>query len=265
MKTKVDLQNPNRHKTKIFLNRGLLVAVVVQAAMLAAAVPVYASSITWGAIHGISGDNDVSTNGSLVGAFNLGGPAVNSTVINGVNFTGLTVTGQSNVTSGNFNLNIAAGTFQSATITPAVPPYSTLSAAYREMLSTPAGDFTTPFTLTMSGLTAGLTYEFQWWSNSSGAFTSNTTATAGNAVVLNCNTTGLSGGLGQYVIGTFVADSAMQQIIFGSDFQSVLNGFQLRQLDGIGVPETGSMLVLLGGVLLGLAAAHRKTGSVRST
>lgn len=172
--------------------------------VVAVASPAHAGIITWGAPTNISGDTDVSTNGTLVGAFNIGGPGVGSTTVNGVTFTGLALTGSS-VTSGAFTFTIPTGFASSNSVGSALPPFSTLSAPYQGLLSSAAGDFSTPFTLTMSGLTVGQQYEFEWWFNFSSGLSSPTTAAAGNSVTLNSNTTGLAGGLGQFAIGTFTA------------------------------------------------------------
>src|SRR5262249_27015303 len=67
----------------------------------------HASTITWGSPQNISGDTDVDTTGSLVGAFNTGAAGVANTTINGVPFLGLALSGNS-VTSGNFNFSIAS-------------------------------------------------------------------------------------------------------------------------------------------------------------
>src|SRR5512139_2740954 len=62
---------------------------VATLAILAATSPVQAASITWNSPVTISGDNDVSTNGTLVAAHNLNGATGNATV-NTVPFTGST-------------------------------------------------------------------------------------------------------------------------------------------------------------------------------
>ena len=67
-----------------FLRRGSLAAVVVATAALATAASTHAALIAWGAPTGITGDSDVSTAGTLVGAVNVGAPGVGSTTVNGV-------------------------------------------------------------------------------------------------------------------------------------------------------------------------------------
>src|SRR5262249_5061681 len=125
------------------------------------------------------------------------------------------------------------------------------------MLGTEAGDFTNAITLTMSGLTPGNTYEFEWWKNVSNGFQSHTaTATAGNAVSLNSNTSGgTAGGIGQFARGTFVADATtLETITFTSAVQTTFNGFQLRV-----VPEPGTLSLAGLGLLVAFGMRRRKS------
>ena len=223
----------------------------------------HAAVVTWGAPTGITGDSDVSTTGTLVGAFNIGGPGVANTTVNGTTFTGLALTGN-NVTSGNFNLAIATAFQNSNSFGSGSAPFSSLSAPYQALLSSAGGDGNTPFTLTMSGLVTGQTYQFEWWSNNSSvALSTSTTATAGNTVSVLQNTTATFGGVGQFVIGAFIADATTQQVItFGATSSDVLDGFQLRNLSPTAaVPEPGSALaglLALGVCLSGLAGRSRR-------
>lgn len=216
--------------------------------------------VVWGPPTTISGDADVSTIGTLFGAANVGGPAVD---VNGVTFT-------SDLAHPNFTLSASSsvnGAFGAAT-----PPFSALSANYRDLLD--SGRFThsppnTPpsMTLTINNLTLGVPYQFQWWVNdsrSTGDQTRTTTATAGTSVVLEHNFQNVAGGVGQYAIGTFVADSTTQQISFqglggGPNFaSSQINAFQLR---AIAIPEPGSFLLvaLVMGILASIRCYQRKS------
>jgi hypothetical protein len=111
-------------------------------------------------------------------------------------------------------------------------------------------------------LKIGFDYEFQWWSNLSGTNPPQAHgASAGNSVTLIDNTSGLEGGLGQFAIGRFTADSAIQVINFapvppnGSQAFAQLNAFQLRS-----VPETSSVLagiLPLGVLIVGFLVRRR--------
>lgn len=220
----------------------------------------HAAIITWGAPTNISGDSDVSTVGSLVGAANLGADSfsipLTSPTVNGVTFTAWNST--ATTTSGIFSLGSTTGAF--GTSGP-VGPVATLSTAYQALVRTGALNMGPTPTLTMSGLTAGNAYQFQWWASDDGLNTATAfgMATAGNSITLDANTTNAGGGIGQFGIGTFVADGTTQVVTFASGFTSVLNGVQLR-LTGTasGVPDGGSAAGLLGLALAALALARRR-------
>lgn len=223
-----------------------------------------AAIVAWGAPTGIAGDTDVSLHGSLVGAFNMGGSSVSATTINGVLFSPLTLSGFA-TTAGDFTVASSvsfASSFMGDTL---LHPFGSLSAEYRAMLGSFGRNVTAPFTLTMVNLTVGNAYEFQWWVNTSQTVGGLVTATAGNAVTLDSNPaytadpSHTGGGVGQYAIGSFVADATTQEVIFsGPGTTSVLlNGFQLRDTTPA-VPEPTSALTFLGLALLGAAAARRR-------
>lgn len=204
------------------------------------------ANINWGAAQNITGESNVSTTGTLLGAFNVGDIGVPSTTVNGVSFqsfqapAGNGTVGNFSTTSGtSFASNTAAGSPSA--------PFSGLTAAYQTLLMSRVA-LLSPLTLTISGLVSGTQYQFQCWSNnSSNANQYTTTATAGNSVDLTSNVNGLTGGLGQFVIGSFTADAAMQTVTFSPDEAGYLNAFQLRQLSGPtnGVPDSGSTIALL--------------------
>src|SRR4051794_10344507 len=228
-----------------------------------------AATIVWGGPQNITGDNDVSTSGALVGAFNVGTTNVASTTINGVPFQSFAIpTGPGGATVGNFAIN-SGGTFVSSNTTfgTALAPFNSLSSSYQTLLR--AGTFNQQgFALVLSGLAAGAQYQFQWWANFSSAASATlvSTATAGNSVSLFDNVTNTNGGLGQWAIGTFTADSATQVINFGPtgppEF-ALLNGFQLRRIEGAAVPDTGSSLALFALAFSGLALGHMKSARLR--
>jgi hypothetical protein len=88
------------------------------------------------------------------------------------------------------------------------------------------------------------------------------TATAGDAVTLSSNTTFAQGGLGQYALGTFTADSTGSETITFSGpgtTNVILDAFELRQT---ATPEPGSVALLCGG--LGLLLLLLKLGRLGS-
>ena len=218
-----------------------------------------AASILWGPATLISGDSDVSTSGTLLGAFNMGSSGISSTTVNGVTFNALGFTGSS-VTSGNFKFDITPVTFSSgSSFGSASAPFANLSSSYKTLLSSAAGGIGDPVTLTMSALTAGRTYQFEWWSNNSApAFSNTSTATAGNTVSLQSNTTVAQGGLGQFAIGTFTADATTQNILFAGT-GPLIDGLQLRDTTPVPAPSSAqSGAVLL--TILAITFALRRYG-----
>ncbi|WP_131989328.1 autotransporter outer membrane beta-barrel domain-containing protein [Chthoniobacter flavus] len=192
-----------------------------------------AASITWGAATSISGDSEVSTGGALVGAFNVGAADAGSPTVNGVTFTEFVLNaGSTGGAQGNFSLSSGAIVGASNAAGSGSAPFTGLSASYQALLQSEGGavPVATPFTLTMSGLSVGQTYQFEWWANiSSSSFANDlTTATAGNTVTLDSNKTNAVGGIGQFAIGTFVADSTSQAIVFNSAGEAIINAFELR-------------------------------------
>jgi hypothetical protein len=243
------------------------VAVLGVAALTILAIignPAYAAPITWGPVTGISGDSDVSTTGTLVNAVFVGfdpngGPPnfvpPNQTV-NGVTFQAI---GLNSSTSGNFTIN---PTIQAIALNGSgSAPYSGLSGSYQTLLADLPSGGGTAFTLTMSGLTVGDKYQFEWWYNKSdlsNAF-SPTTAMAVNSVTLNANPTNTEGALGQFAIGGFTADATSEVVTFTAAVGSEAPGFnalQLRDLGpsappGVPEPSTLALLALGGGALAG--------------
>jgi hypothetical protein len=236
-----------------------VLAAVFAVAMLP--TPARAAPITWGAATNISGDSDVSTDGTLVYAYNFGTNAT-SPVINGVTFTSFhlptpyTASGVQ-VTVGSVSISEAPGLlFGDYILSGAAAPFSTLSAGYQALLGSGAiGAAPSTITLILGGLTAGQTYDFQWWSNDSSgnAYAVSTVAEGDVGEVpepLSAGS-GANGALGQYVIGRFTADAQFQNITFDSLSLSsfpMINGFQLRQVQA--VPAPSAVLLSLGGLAL---------------
>ena len=94
-------------------------------------------------------------------------------------------------------------------------------------------------TLTMDSLVIGEQYTVQFWVNESSAVVTpiipelqyKVVISAGNSVELDRNTTNDGGGVGQFVVGTFTADSTSKTFTFTATDggMPILNGFQLRK------------------------------------
>ena len=233
---------------RTFIDRSLIGLVVVWA-ILHAPMCASAASIIWGAPTGIGADTDVSTNGTLVSAFNLGSSGVPTTAVNGVTFTGLVVSGTL-ATSGNFSFSSSPSMISTNSLGSGAAPFVNLSSSYKTLLSSAGGGVNLPITLTISSLTVGAGYEFEWWAANSIETTQYLdTATAGSAVTLNTNPSATVGGVGQWVVGTFIADSPSEVISFNStNGGPIINAVQLRQTS---VPEPSSTLLLIAAGLAG--------------
>ena len=232
-------------------------ALVLVASVLSCA-SVHAGFVNWGLPQQITNGGDVSLTGTLVGAVNLDGPAAS---VNGVNFQALDINAGP-ATVGSFSVN---GFFFNQfnpgfSTSSAAAPFSGLGATYRDILGTGAAVGGT-MTLTMSNLALGQMYEFQAWVNDSRnqtppGFTFQVDVSAGNTVTLDPNPSLADGGLGQFVIGTFMADSTSQQIDFTNSEVAVINAFQLRQLAAPPIPELGT--ALFGVAMIGASALSRR-------
>jgi PEP-CTERM motif len=195
--------------------RRILAAAIVTLTSLGAAFTIEAATISWGAATTIVDDNDVNTAGTLVSAANVAGSA---TTVNGVLFSNIERDGS----SGPFALSATSS------LTTFAPPG--VSADYASMLST--GVLGSTITLTISELVSGESYSFQWWSNRSAIGGAGQVTSAGGPLV-DANTTDAENGPGQFQIGTFIADNAIQQIAFtaaGTNSSGLVSGFQLRQI-----------------------------------
>lgn len=227
-----------------------------------------AALFSWNSATNISGDTDVLNTGALVGAFNVGDGGVGATTVNGVTFNPFTVNSTggpvSNVTVGNFNLATSDLFLSDNTLYGSGSnPFASLSANYQALLrsATIVSNLVidpATFNLTLSGLTLGNQYKFQWFASSSGPGALLHASTAGNTVTLSDNVTNAEGGLGQYATGIFTADSASQVINFssagGANPTALINGFQLRDFGPVPEP-TGVATAML---CMGVAAMRRK-------
>jgi PEP-CTERM motif len=228
--------------------------------------PVGAASVTWGPPTAITGASDVSTVGTTYAAVNFGDTGAPAATVGGVTFQPLTVSGfnTSSITNGTVTLaetttvihgnNGPAGSNTGAFAAMADADYKTLLSSEINSVAI----FT--LRLTTSGLSVGQPYQVQLWCNYSSTANTNKVEITGGPM-LDDNTTDAVGGLGQYVIGTFVADGPTQIIdmngVQGTVFEDtefgpitlpLINAFRIAA-----VPEPGTLgLVVFGaaGLLL---------------
>src|SRR5438270_7867015 len=170
-------------------------------------------------------------------------------------------TNTTSTTMGNYTFSETSHILAISGLGSASPPFSNLSASYQSLLSSAiSSDDNNTLTLTISGLTVGHQYEFEFFlngSNSAGTDNLRTTASAPNPVSLDDNTSNAIGGTGQYVIGTFNCGSVNEIISFtGTDSTQAptVNAFQLRDLTVVPEPSTIALL----GLGAGIAALRRR-------
>ena len=243
------------------LNRILALALGVL--LVIAANDLSAADITWGTPTNVAGVSDVSSLGTLFEAVNTGSDSNSvprTTTVNGVPFTGWAINGAGANLSpgGHFSFTAAAGYFHASFngFGLGAAPFSNLAASYQDLLGwgnfpvsqTNPNDFTGALTLTISGLTVGGVYQFQWWTNDARPFATGTVMATGGAfsIALSPNTSNTAGGLGQFGIGTFTADATSQLITFATTGNATLiNGFQLRV-----IPEPSNVAFVVAGLFV---------------
>ena len=231
----------------------LLIAALSGFSALAASPP-----ITWGTPTNISGASDVSLTGTLFDAANFGGAGVGQDIVNGVAFKPFATTHlASSYTSGQFTLATAAGSNVNGSKTafgaPTGPFTTLMPSAYRDMMM--SASYGRPLVLTINGLTPFQTYQIELWVNDSHqtALMSTETLFSTNSTTLKINTQPvLADGLGQFVVGTFTANSSTQSVaLTGNNHQSLINAVQVRA-----VPEPSVWAMMGAGSACLLATMH---------
>jgi hypothetical protein len=268
-------------------------AAVASASLIAAAIaaPAWAGppAITWGSATTIAGDTDVSTSGTLLYAYNVGwngttggpggtpGTGVAAATVNGVTFSAFGLPGgytnyESTVTVGSVTMTESPGDLWSSNIlangSGPSSSYSALSSSYQSLLAS-GGGATDPatITVTLGGLTVGQQYQLQIWSNNSGngngpfgIGTPIANTLVSSAVTLDANTTNTSGGVGQYVLGTFTAATTSMNFTLagsgGGAASPMINAFQVRDITPI--PGPGGLALALGLGAVGSGGRRRR-------
>jgi glucuronoarabinoxylan endo-1,4-beta-xylanase len=186
-------------------------------------------TIAWNAPTTISGATDISTNGTLLYAYNN---SASSASVNGVTFFGVNSSSAwgTGVTLGGWN-----STSTSAFSGGSSAPWNNLPAAYKTLLQGGAYNDGSSGTVTLNNLTIGRQYAVQVWVNDSrSGSTTNRTETllgvGGTTVTLGYNTTYTGGGLGQYTIGMFTAYATNHSFTMDGNASTQLNALQVRDV-----------------------------------
>lgn len=235
------------------------IAAAITAVFLSIAIqPAKAAVVNWGSPVTISGSSDVDTTGTLFASANFGPIATGTTVtVNGVSFDGFSWNSGTNaktVTVGNITItataNLSNANYPSGAISGS-NAYNNLAAQYQSLLRPTFFSTAQTVTYTLAGLTSGRSYSIQYWASDPTAAGSGRTVQVGNQT-LDVNSTDAAGGVGQWVIGTFTADSSTQTFNANRIATSPIyaNALQVRLL-AVPEPETLAMA----GVGLAFAAS----------
>lgn len=236
----------------------------------AGAVPVPPTPITWGTATAIAADSDVSTAGTLLYAYNVGGAGVASTTVNGVTFASYAFPAAGaftdSVSVGSVSFVENPGTLWGGNSLGS----SGLSSDYQALLGSGGGALLLgTITATLGGLTAGNQYQLQVWSNNSGngnapyalPIMSTILGSGANQVTLDANTTNAVGGLGQFVLGTFTASgTSMTFTLDGAgafDASPLVNAFQVRDITAVPGPGGAAIAAALGALRPGMRRRRR--------
>jgi len=228
----------------------IFAAVTVTALALSLAVdPAKAALISWQTAQTISSDTDVDTTGSLYASANFA--SASNRTVNGVVFTAFPITnGGTSATVGNIGLtgvsnivgalpNLQGGSL-AATPGAAANPYASLSTNYKNLLTDIAyfvtgnpdgGPTLTTMNFTLSGLTSGTQYLIQYWVSNPDASAAHRLTQVGYGATgpqfVDPNVTNSSGGLGQWIKGTFTADATQQSFsVAANNSGGTVNQFQ---------------------------------------
>jgi len=255
----------------------IFAAVTVTALSLSLAVePAKAAVINWGAAQNITGSSDVVTTGTLHASANFWATGTSAgsgnITVNTVQFAGFQSartlapgSGPTSLTVGNITLTGTSPVVNEGNL----QGFNDVGgpASYNNLLNQIAYVYNTNTTGTMGvdigGLTNGAQYLIQFWVNDSrgGSPTTRTSLVGGTSLAVN--TTGTAGGLGQYITGTFTADSTTQnfQVTGGVGSVAYANAMQVRLLV---VPEPTQMVSVAAiGAALGMWRTRklRRNGS----
>jgi len=211
-------------------------------------------SVTWQTPVTISGTSDVSTQGIYFGSWAPQDGSANTLPVNGVTFQGF-----SDLPSFTSGPTFDAGYNAYGSPNTSDPNYNTLLQSARY-----SNEGTTPATFSWSGMTPGNTYLVQFWVNDGrniGQSRSETiTGGASTSAPLSFGSDGT--GPGQYIVGTFVANSSGGQTLIlnafsmGSAPSPQVNLLQVRDITATVVPRPTITRIAVSGPTLTIVATN---------
>ncbi len=237
----------------------------------------YAATVSWSSAATISGNSDVSTDGTLAFAYyftNVAEPPPAQVTVNGVTFERFhsstpNVESPLSLGSGNLTATGSSGSLWIAPSDSSSNPFASLSADYRNLLAGQLYDYghysgfdDQTLTLQVGNLIFGQAYQVQFWSNESRAVASTETRTGRitsgtQSVEIDYNMTNSEGGVGQFVTATFTADGTSQTFevtgVNGALKVPLINAIQMRA-----IPEPATALLVLPAFAAVLFAAGRR-------
>ena len=194
-----------------------------------------AQTINWGAATTMSADTDVLATGGHDRAYIFN----NSATINGVSFTNFVGSGDTDgFTSGAYHggYNPNSG--------PVFPNYTNLSAAYKVIANNGRYSNNGSGAVTLNNLNTGLDYTVQVWVNDSRDFGPGSidvrTQTINGSPTMDYNVQNNTGGVGQFVTGTFTGTGASTTLTLSANASAQINGLNLRAT-GVGAGNTATI------------------------
>jgi PEP-CTERM motif len=218
------------------------------------------ANVTWGTPATISGTSDVNTSGTLFGTWAPGDDYYGDETANAANYT---VNGVDFLTYGTPVANFSF--INQASLNDNLDRYNgfanpnTADSIYNNLLQVAVFNWNSPNAMEVNwtGMTPNDTYLVELWLNDGRSGQTGTSTFAGGANTSDSVAIG-NGAPGQYIIGTFVADSSGTEDITISP-GIMLNLVQVRDITPVPEPSTFAFLALgTGAMLFGFRRKNRE-------